>query len=245
MRIALPALLVRALILAAVALSLFSAASPSRAEEAERGVEKIGPHLYRVGTVLLNAEERTVHCSGVVNMAEGAPIELLACTPRGKTHESVFTLDVRPLDLQVALLLLGLRDGRNPAYHYPADSADGAKATADTARIFVEWSAGEGGGEKSGEQEPPEGGDAGEETVRAPAEAFLYNIPEERPERAASWSFLGSRWVGERFGAEVDGSLITTYHDPLAILELALPTVNDDVYYSVNTEICPPVGTEV
>ena len=61
----------------------------------------------------------------------------------------------------------------------------------------------------------------------------------------ATWVFLGSRVVDGTFGADVDGTLITTFHDPLAILELALPTVNDDVYYFVAKDQCPPVGTAV
>jgi hypothetical protein len=62
---------------------------------------------------------------------------------------------------------------------------------------------------------------------------------------SATWAFLGSAVVDGRFGADMDGSLVTTYHDPLAILELNLPTVNDDVYYHVDQSRCPPVGTPV
>jgi hypothetical protein len=166
-------------------------------------------------------------------MDEGGPIELLACLPRGKTHESVFVLEVAPKDLQVALLLLGMQEGRNPAVEYPPDSAERERPLGDEVRILVEWR--EPGEEAAGERE----------LHRAPAERFLYNVEVDSPMAEATWAFLGSRMVNGRFGADLDGSLITTYHDPLAILELALPTVNDDIYYVVNKEHCPPVGTPV
>jgi hypothetical protein len=195
-------------------------------------VRKVGPHLYVVGTVVVDAEERTVRFPGRVNMDAGGPIELLLCLPRGKTHESVFTADIEPMDLQLALLLLGMQQGRNPAVPYRPEDPEGQRRPGDRADIFVEWR--------------PEGADAEEaEPVRRRAERFLLNLEEDAPEQEAGWVFLGSTMLGERFGADVDGSLITTYHDPLAVLELELPTVNDDVYYAVNEDVCPAVGTSV
>lgn len=194
-------------------------------------IRKIGPNLYRVGSVVLDSEKRTVRCPGRVNMDAGGPIELLACLPRGKTHESVFTLDVEPTDLQVALLLLGLKPGRNPAFEYAEDSPELERPPGDEALIFVQW------------PRTPSKEDGEVRSCRA--EKFLYNVPADTPAAEATWVFMGSRMVGKGFGADLDGSLVTTYHDPLAILELCAPTVNDDIYYFVNERQCPPVGTQV
>lgn len=194
-------------------------------------IRRIGAGLYRIGDVTLDADKRTIRCPGEVNMDAGGPIELLACTPRGKTHESVFVLSVRPLDLQVALLLLDMREGRNPALTYPEGHPEADRPPGAAARILVEWPA-----------------DTVMQTAarhRKRAERFLYNVQADTPARRAEWVFLGSRFVDGRFGADLEGSLITTYHDPLAILELALPTAADDIYYDVNQAVCPPVGTPV
>ncbi len=198
-------------------------------------IRRIGPALYRVGGVTLDTRGRTVRCPGQVNMDAGGPIELLACTPGGKTHESVFVLPVRPLDLQLALLLLDLREGRNPALTYADGHPDAARPPGQTVRIVVEWRA------ETGLQTADL---RGARHVRR-AERFLYNVQEDTPARRAAWVFLGSRFVDGRFGAELEGSLITTYHDPLGILELALPTAEDDIYYHVNRAVCPPVGTSI
>jgi hypothetical protein len=206
-------------------------------QDATDRIERVGPHLYRVGRVELNAQERTLRCPGRVNMAEGGPIELLACTPTGKTHETVFTLPVEPTDLQVALLLLGLVEGRNPAVEPPEGAPEPDGPPGGAVSIFVEWRPPDSGGtEDEEEEEPPR---------RERAERFLYRVDEERAETDVRWVFLGSRMVRGRFGADIDGSLITTFHDPLAILEIQKDTVNDDIYYSVNEDLCPPVDTPV
>ena len=202
------------------------------AERFGKQVRRIGPHLYELGAVTIDAKSRTVRCSGRVNMAEGGPIELLACLPRGKVHESVLTLDVEPLDLQVALLLLGLEPGRNPAAQYPDGSPELEKAPGDMVEVCVEW------------QEPaPEGTD--KVTVRRRADELLYNVAARQPLDATTWAFVGSCWVRERFGADIEGSLIATYHDPLAILELPVGLVNDDTWCTVRSDAVPPAGTKV
>jgi hypothetical protein len=194
-------------------------------------IRKIDEHRYQVGTVVLDAQARTVRCRGEVNMNEGGPIELLACTERGKVHESVFILDLKPLDLQVALLLLDMQLGRNPACEYSEDDPDRLKEPGTQATLFVEWEA--------------TGADGGPERRRERAERFLYNVEEGRPLGDVGWVFLGSQMVAGRLGAEVGGTLVSTYRDPLAILELAHPTVNDDIWYETNKELCPPIGTKV
>ncbi len=82
-----------------------------------------------------------------------------------------------------------------------------------------------------------------------PAEKLLYDRRAKKPLKDSQWVFLGSRIQDGRFGGDLEGSLITTYHDPLGILELAAPMVGENQYdsmdYSVNENICPPVGTPI
>jgi len=218
-----------------------AAPEPSRAAPAPDPprIRQTGPHLYQIGAVIIDAKERTVRCPGRVNMAEGGPIEVLACLPRGKTHESVLTVDVEPMDLQVALLLLDMKEGRNPAVRYPDGSPELKRLPGDDALIFVEWKM----PAKEEGKEP--------QVQRCRAEELLYMAKEERAVTGAAWVFLGSTVASGRFGADLDGTLITTFHDPLAILELNLPLVNNNPYagadleYIVNKNHCPPVGTPV
>ena len=70
-------------------------------------VERITDNVYRIGAATVDIQARTVTCKGVINMDDGA-IEYLAVAPGGKTHESLLRIDVRPLHLQVALMMLDL-----------------------------------------------------------------------------------------------------------------------------------------
>ncbi len=194
-------------------------------------VEQVGPHLYRLGTVLLDAETREVRCPGRVNMHEGGPIELLACLAHGKTHESVFVLDVAALDLQLALLLLDLHEGGNPAVPAAEEAPDTQAPPGDAVRITVRWT--------------DEGSAEGDEPRTAAAGRFLRNVQTGRVLGRTDWVFLGSLMTEDGLAAGVTGTLITTFHDPVAVLELAHETVNDDIYYFVNEKLCPPVGTPV
>jgi len=79
--------------------------------------ERISPHEVRIGTMIIDESRRCLKVPGRVNMDAG-PVEVLACTPTGKVHESVLVVDVPPYVLQVGLLLLGLRPSASQ------DSAD-------------------------------------------------------------------------------------------------------------------------
>ena len=218
-------------------------------------VKQLGPDLYQVGALRLDAKKRTIRCPGKVVMNQGGPLDLLACTPTGKAYESIFALSMRPMDLQVALLLLGLDPGRNPAYKYPEGSPDLRQKPGEEVLIYVEWQqpkpepkpeAAEQKGAKDAPQAPP----AKEAPpMRVPAEQFLFNQKTKQPMKDAHWVFLGSRIVQGRFGADLEGSLIATYHDPLSILELAHQAINEDQYtdltYVINAQLCPPVDTPV
>ena len=227
--------------------------SPEQAPPEQPVIRKIGPDLFQVGALRLDAKKRTIRCPGKVVMSEGGPLDLLASLPTGKTYESIFALSMRPMDLQVALLLLGLEPGRNPAYKYPEGSADLQRKPGDEVLIYVEWQPKPkpGAGDQSAASDAPKVA-AKEEApapVRVPAEQFLLNQKTKQPMTDAHWAFLGSRIVDGRFGADLEGSLIATYHDPLSILELAHHAINEDQYtdmtYAINAGICPPVGTPV
>ena len=177
---------------------------------------------YQIGNVIIDAKRRSIELQGRVNMQAGL-VELFACTPTGKTHESVVVLDVQPLHLQLALLALGLNPGRNPGV--PKEAGDDRKP-GDIVEIHVSWK-------------------AGDKKREVRAEETIYDKPQGRTMAKTDWVFLGSQAWDGAFAADEGGSLITTYHDPLAIIENPLDTVNDDTLYFANTSVVPPVGTKV
>ncbi len=184
-------------------------------------VRKLADGVYRVGTVTLNREKREIYIDGEVNMQSGM-IELLACAWGGKQHESVLVLDVVPHHLQVALLLLGLE----PGGHKLEYQGDPRTPEGDSLEVWVEW-------EQNG-------------TVkRVRGEDLVYNIPQKRSMKHTPWVFAGSVIYDGRFMADEDRSIITTFHDPLTIIDNPLSTGGDDTIYRVNEKMVPKVGTPV
>ena len=176
--------------------------------------------LAVVGSVLVDPSNRTVIVQGYVNQTNGL-VELLACGPNGKTHESVFVLRASPLDLQVGLLLLGLKPGTPPK-----DVGVGPAPRGTSLDLWVEW-------QQNGRPQ------------QRRAEEFIWNEQEKRVLPTTPWIFTGSVIEKGFFRALAEDSHIATYWDPWAIINLPLACGADDHILYVNDQTVPPLGTPV
>ncbi len=181
---------------------------------------KLDENRYQIGSLILDSKLRHITLKGKVNMQKGM-IELLACAPGGKIHESVLVLDVVPYHLQVALLLLGLKYVGGVEYQ-----GDPATPKGDSVTISVSWSS--------------QGKDT---TVRA--EDLVWNIPKSTTMAHTPWIFVGSKTINGMYMADQEKSLITTYHDPFTIFDNPLSDGSNDELYQVNDRLVPPKGTPV
>jgi hypothetical protein len=182
--------------------------------------EKIGEDLYRVGSVTVDLKAKTAACRGKFNMRRGT-VEYLAVAPRGKRHESVLSLDVRPLHLQVALILLGLEPKGGLRYQGDTRPPKGSPV-----RIVVSWKS------------------AGHE-VKYEGEELVWDVEKKRPMARGAWIFSGSAVDRDGFVADRELSLVGTYRDPAAIINNSLPAGADDSVYKVNERVVPAPGTSV
>jgi hypothetical protein len=183
-------------------------------------VERITENVYRIGAVTVDTQARTVTCKGVINMDAGA-IEYLAVAPGGKTHESLLRIDVRPLHLQVALLMLDLEPKNVLKFQGDPTTPQGPPIA-----ITIRWH-----DLKGAEQE-------------ARAEELMIDMPSKIPIPANRWVFTGSRILKEGFEADLAKSLVAVYHDPAAILDNPLPGGVSNSYI-INTKRVPKRGTSV
>ena len=172
-----------------------------------------------VGSVRVDSRARTVTATGWVNQVVG-PIELLACGPGGKTHESVFVLDVNPVDLQTGLLLLGLKPGTPPT------ALGEGQPRGTPVDIWVDWQ--EGGRVRSRR-----------------AESFVFNIEARKVLPSTPWIFTGSVFEDGEFKALAEQSLVMTYWDPWGIINLPLPCGSNDEILVVNTNTVPKIRTPI
>jgi hypothetical protein len=172
-----------------------------------------------LGSVQVDSATRTVVATGWVNQTEG-PIEVLACGIRGKVHESVFALALNPLDLQAALLLVGLKGGE------PMPAIGEGPPRGAPVDIVVEWT-------------------ARGETKRARAETFVWNTEDNAVLPETPWTYTGSVVKDGQFKALAEESLVVTYWDPYALIDLPLPCGSNDEILFVNTNTVPPYQTPV
>lgn len=169
-------------------------------------------------------QARKIEVKGVVNMNTGL-VELLATTPGGKEHESVFLVNANPTLLQTALLIIGLTPLRDKRVARKPEQGD---------KIIIEvrWK-------------------INDQKYSKRAENVIWNRKYNRPMGKNPWVFTGSRFGKnsyngrEVFRANTSGSVIATYYDPDAIINNILPDCHDDTVYYANDKVLPPRGTLV
>ena len=139
-----------------------------------------------------------------------------------RPHESLLRVDVRPLHLQVALLMLDLEPKNVLKFQGDPTTPQGAPV-----EIKVRWR-----DLKGAEQE-------------ARAEELMLDMPAKRPIPPNRWVFTGSRIIKEGFEADLAKSLVAVYHDPAAILDNPLPGGVTNSLYHQHEAGCRNAGTPV
>ncbi len=191
---------------------------------------EIGDGLYRLNDIEINLLEKTLSLPAEVNMAEGL-IEVVLCRPEGKTHESLLVTDVTPLHFNTALLLLGL----DPVNEIPEDPEMvdplsiylTIETPGESVLIYIETL-------------------VDDEWQRQPVEHYIYDMRSNDTMTPGTWLFRGA--VTHRTGYVIIDSeltMIATYHDPIALMELNEDGKYNDEYFYVNKAAGLKVGQEV
>lgn len=182
---------------------------------------KLNENQFQVGKIILDRKNQSIGINGIVNMSSGM-VEYVACTAYGKLHESVLVLDAEPYHIQIALLLLGLTPGEHPIDFQGALQ----KPCGAPVKIVISWEA--------------EG-----KIQEYPLETMLFYDKLQTTMERTEWVFTGSQFLNGEYQAQVEGSIIASYHDPVAIIDHRSDTGTDDTMYQVNHLMVPPVGTPV
>ena len=183
-------------------------------------LKKISETHYKIDSIDININENKITFPAEFNMEKGL-VELVLCGENGKLHESVLKTNIIPSHLQTALLMLGLECGQNLDFQGQDKTPEG-----DSLLIYVEWT------------------DSLDKKINVRIEELVYNKPQKRKMKETYWIFLGSKFIDDRFMADIEESIVTTYHDPFSIIDNPLETGNDDTLYEVNSSIVPKKGTK-
>jgi hypothetical protein len=193
-------------------------------------LKQIDKDTYQLKDITINTNEKTVSFPCRVNMTSGL-IEVVVCSPKGKTHESLLITGVSPVEFQTALMLLGL-DAVNEV---PEDStlADPLsnfltiETPGDNVIVFVE-------------------GDFGGKTRRIRIEDLIKDESKDAALKQSTWLFRGAvTHISGHVIIDPETTMIATYHDPIALMELNSESKFDDELYYVNEAMNLTKGQDV
>lgn len=161
-------------------------------------VEDLGNGRYRIGQILLDKTAGRFSVPGVVlPYEEGKVMEFIAVTKKGhKAYESLLELEVNAFEFNLACILIGLdeKNGSPAKFHF-----DPAPMKGDKVSIRVTW-------EKDGK--------------RLKTDPVNWLTSTEKISTQAQWNYIGSQFIeGNRYLAQMDGTLIGLVHDPSSIIE--------------------------
>ncbi len=209
-----------ALVCAAVAPAAAIEPPPSEPREAHDNSSR---RRFAPG-VWIDWRQATVELDATIVLREG-PLELVACSPRTREHESIFVVTARPMHIFQALGLVGL-DAGSPL-GYDEEHERWIEPTGEELEIRVRYR------------------HADAERI-ATVRDWLLDVKSGKPPVDLKWVLTGSRTLeGGRFAADLDGTVICVVDfDSALIAPSSLHTADNELLWlRANADEIPPVKT--
>jgi len=211
--------------------------------------EPARPGVVKLPGLQINFEQQYVDVEAEICIERGA-LELIACTPGTKEHESIVTVAARPMHIHTALLLLGLKNG-HPATRRPINEEKTRWVFLPPRGQLVEVSLVIQDNRGDGLEFPIS--DFVTQTDGADAFAPEPVEPvEEGPEFPDAFIFAGSVlhkteegeqvYIADRSGHVIS---VSTFGDELLCLPEVVSQDNQALLWKVDTTALPEVGTKV
>ena len=177
------------------------------------------PHIQ----VDVKARAVRVDCEAVT---ADYPLEFLAVVTGTNEYEAVVRSEVKPSDLHLALLMVGLKPGE------PVRYSEATKAwlppTGPPVDVWFEY-------EKDGKPE------------RVPAYRWMRDVHTKAAAQPLTWVFTGSRTVDGVYTADQTGSLVGVINNENSVLDV--PALRSRALeardFERNGDLLPPTGTPV
>ena len=191
---------------------------------------KESENIYKLNEITINTKDKTISFPCKINMNQGL-IEVVLCTREGKTHESLLVSNVTPPEFQTALLLLGL----DPVNEVPNDNSKqdtlsrfkSIETPGDSVVLYIARTI-------DGKIE------------KQPVETYIYNESLKNELKKSTWLFRGAAThISGHIIIDPEVTLIATYHDPEALMELNSPSKYNDELFYVNKELKLKTGEPV
>lgn len=178
-----------------------------------------------VSGLRMDWRRRRVEIDGKIVLREG-PLELLACTPQTREHESIIVVRPRAMEVFHALGLIGLTPGR--PVQYDAERDRWLAPSGEALRLRIRYR--QGGIDRT-----------------VPVEDWLIDTTTDRRPGPLTWVFAGSRTLGDgRFGADLDGTVVTLVDFDTALIAVGglHSADNELLWLRADSGAIPPAGRE-
>ena len=184
--------------------------------------------------VTVNREAGHVDVDATVVLREGEWLELLACTPETKEHESILTVAARPSHIHLALLMLGVEPGTPLSWKEEGEEYVILPPRGPEVEVSI----------VQGE---------GDDAKVTPANQWVLDQQTGKPMPDSRWLFTGSSvddFEGEKiYIADVNGTAITlvAFGDDLLSRKTIVTDRSEgsNDAWKANTKLIPDLGTKV
>ena len=196
-------------------------------------VEQLDATRYRIGEVIIDKKTREIRFPAVINLREGL-LEYLIVHTQGKIHESLFSTDISPTDLNVAFKLLRYEASKE-LYRIPSqpgvlsgDFYDEPEKVKAASRISISAEYQQDG-----------------ETKSVPAHEWVRHETTASAMAPTPWIYGGGEFYENQYIPEQTGDVAAIFVTNNALINFSgKDNFNDDVW-TVMTERVPKDGTKV
>ena len=194
-------------------------------------IEKIGETRFRMGKIEFDAKSKEIFIPAVVNKREGGPFEYVLVHEDGKIHESLLVTTASPLHLQVVTKLLKHKSGFGNVFDPILAAEEQTGSDVDNGiqfSVIARWT-------------PKGSKDAKEQDVSE----WIIDGESSKPLTPEPWTLTGSSASNGAFLAEIEGSFIAIYLDPVAVMNMTRKGSHIDERWGANGKVIPEVGQKV
>ena len=198
--------------------ALLLIASIARADDAPK-TGKL-PHIeFDARTKQVRVECEMLDCN--------APLEFFCCVKGTNDYEAMIRSEVKPSNLHLALLAVGLKPGQPLKYSESAQKW--LPPQGPPVQISMEY-------QKDGK------------TISTPAWKWMRDAKTKKPAPPFSWVFAGSRVLPDgKYAADITGYLVSIVNFDLTILDVPqlASSSNETLEWERNPDVTPKVGAKV
>jgi len=183
-------------------------------EKLPAGASKLPNGDLLVAGITVRRQAKELAFPGAFKQEAGA-LEVIIAHPHGRVHETLLTTEIKAIQLQTMLYLLGAQNGaRLPGGKVPQGTL---------VDIFLEWTDQEG------------------KLHRRPVEDWILDRRTNQPMKPIGWTFVGSTIKQGAFLADSEGNVALNYSVGETVLDLPDPkSQEDDELHTINTAQAQP-----